>query len=471
MPASQHTDTLRVQNLRFRYKTMSEDVINNVSFEAQTGEVTGLIGANGCGKTTLGKVLSGLCKSKSGTITFNGTPLCNKSLKDHCIFIMQEAEFQFFTDSVKNELLYGHKPSIQLQEKIDELLKFTGLYALRDRHPFSLSGGQMQKLVMLLACLSEKPVVVLDEPTAGLDHESLTICAKLIRQLQKEKIVFLISHDLELLSMVCTRALFLEKGTIARTLNLHKSENFEILKDYMRCHLKSEDGVRKLIPQKVHRHLDPRAKLFFLIAALIAGVGTNFPLIMAVTLTILAASVYEKNWKLPFASAVSMICLYLLYRLYPAAGTSFLLHFFPRILVMGAGVALMAARDEVPRILSGLRALHISEKVNMIMSVIFRFFPVLHSDLAIMSQSVKTRGFFSTFREKVKRAPEYLEMLIVPMVFRVLRIAETLSASAETRGISLDGRRTSYTAVHFKIPDAVFIVLMAVMAALSLIIF
>ena len=85
---------------------------------------------------------------------------------------MQEAEFQFFTNSVTGELLCGRELTEELKTSIQYWLRRLGLYEARMRHPFSLSGGQMQKLVLLTAFLSPKQIVILDEPTAGLDRES-----------------------------------------------------------------------------------------------------------------------------------------------------------------------------------------------------------------------------------------------------------------------------------------------------------
>ena len=110
--------------------------------------------------------------------------------------------------------------------------------------------------------------------------------------------------------------------------------------------------------------------------------------------------------------------------------------------------------------ITGLRTLHVPEKVIMVMTVMFRFFPVLHADLKLMKQSIRTRGIFLTFSDKLQAIPEYLEILIVPMVFRVLRIADSLSASAETRGIALNTHRHSYTTIHWTTTDTLFTLLL-----------
>ena len=160
-----------------------------------------------------------------------------------------------------------------------------------------------------------------------------------------------------------------------------------------------------------------------------------------------------------------MAGLYGLYWLRPTVAASFLVHFFPRVILMGLGAALVISPEEGPRTLAGLRALHCPEKAIMIFSVILRFFPVLQGDLAIMHQSIKTRGFFGSLSGKLRHGTEYLEILIGPMVFRVLRIAEALSASAETRGIGLEIRRESYVSICWKPADS----LMAFLTGLSVV--
>ena len=106
-----------------------------------------------------------------------------KALRERALFIMQEAEFQFFTNSVLNELKYGHRDTPEFAVQAERLLRRAGMWEYRDRHPFSLSGGQMQKLALMVAYLSDKPLIVLDEPTAGLDAKSLDDCAALIREM------------------------------------------------------------------------------------------------------------------------------------------------------------------------------------------------------------------------------------------------------------------------------------------------
>ena len=135
---------------------------------------------------------------------------------------------------------------------------------------------------------------------------------------------------------------------------------------------------------------------------------------------------------------------------------------------MGTAALLILTPSEAPRTLAALRTLKVPEKAIMILSILFRFFPVLSGDLKIMHASMRTRGFFVTFLDKVRAIPQYLEMILVPMVFRVLRIAETLSASGETRGIDLKEKRENFISLAFGPYDVILLVLTTLLTVLGL---
>ena len=457
-------DVFEARNISFRYPGGNQ-VLDGLSLTAGTGEVIALVGTNGCGKTTFGKAAAGLLKPQSGSFYLNGHMISHRHLSDQGIFIMQEAEFQFFTNSVFHELTYGQKDSPQLRSRIESLLKLTGLWELRNRHPFSLSGGQMQKLVLLMACLSPKPLVILDEPTAGLDYESLRICTRLIEQMKKDRIVCIITHDPELISLACTRCIRLDHGKAVQEIPLSLASDFETVQSWMTAGQPADDAP----PAVPHGpRLDPRTKLLVVFIAMTAGIFTDLQLILFVFAAVAAAALYERRYGLILGSGSIMLALTLCYALWPTVGFSFLVHFFPRILLMGSGALLLVGKNEAPRTLAGLRKLHVPEKIIMIFAILFRFFPVLSADLGIMNQSMKTRGLFTGFRRKLSAAGEYLEMLIVPMMFRVIRIAESLSASAETRGIALEGRRSSYLSVSFTAADGIIAGLLGCFTLLGL---
>ena len=449
--------------ISFGYEKKKKPVLKQLSFEAKTGEVVGIIGSNGCGKTTFGKLASGLLKPCGGTFSLDGKVLTGQALSQNSIFIMQEAEFQFFTNSVVNEVSYGMERTEENKEQIRTLLKETGLWECRKQHPFSLSGGQMQRLVLLLAYLSPKPVVVLDEPTAGLDFKNMKICAGLLERMRRDKIILVITHDAEFIAKACTRCVCFGKGNIQGAFSLHTPEGFAEVKRFLEADAVGENRKQEASVRKAERFLDPRMNLFLAGIAVFVGIGTDLPMILAAFGAVLTALFYQNHYRTAIGSALLMTLVFLLNAVFPDTLFSFVVYFFSRVILIGAAAGLLVSEREAPRILAGLRKMHIPEQAVMVLSVIFRFFPVLRADLKIMAQSLQTRGLFTTFAEKLKAIPAYAEILIVPMVFRVIRIAEALSASAETRGISLPGRRESYIEIGFHRMDAGIAVLVAIL--------
>ena len=204
---------LAVSDVCYTYGRKAGDTLSGVSFSVREHEIVGLVGANGCGKTTIGKLIAGLYRPSGGRIMLFGKSQNPKQLQKQVLFILQEAEFQFFTGSVLHELQYGHAVTPEFEAKTEALLKSMDMWDCRNRHPFSLSGGQMQRLTLMMAYLSDKPIVILDEPTAGQDAESLERCAALIREMRKEKTVLIITHDLELALKTADKIVVFYAGT------------------------------------------------------------------------------------------------------------------------------------------------------------------------------------------------------------------------------------------------------------------
>ncbi len=166
------------------------------------------------------------------------------------------------------------------------------------------------------------------------------------------------------------------------------------------------------------------------------------------------------------AGGVSFGLLWVANTLLPNTVFSFMLVLFPRIIAIAISMRTLIGRNEASRTLAALRNMHLPERLIMIVAVIFRFFPVLSGDMKLLRQSIATRGAFRTLGEKLRALPAYLEILTIPMALRVIRIAETLSASAETRGIDLKRRKSNYLSLRFSPWDTVFgVILLAAVAA------
>ena len=226
------TSTLCVDGLSAQYKR-GEHVLESVAFDAAPGEIIGIVGKNGQGKSTLARALCGLHKRCGGTVTLDGKPLKLKARAGPCYLVMQESGYQLFTDSVENELRLSkskkHRPPA---EKVDKILAALHLTALRERHPMSLSGGEKQRTAIGTAMANDARVLIFDEPTSGLDFANMCRVVDVLKQLADDgKVIFVITHDFELLARVCTRAVLLEGGRLADDSPLY-AETIKSIKEH-----------------------------------------------------------------------------------------------------------------------------------------------------------------------------------------------------------------------------------------------
>ena len=166
----------------------------------ETGAFYGIYGRSGSGKTTLAKLICGLLKPSAGSIEVSQKPL----------MVLQFPERQLFGKTVLEDVMYGPLNILKDKEKAREKAKQTMLKlgieeSLFDRSPFSISGGQ-KRLVALAGILAMEPeILVLDEPTAGLDAFGFDALCEILKTLNEEgKTIIVVSHDEELLDGLCT---------------------------------------------------------------------------------------------------------------------------------------------------------------------------------------------------------------------------------------------------------------------------
>ena len=187
---------LCIERIISRYKE------EEFSFGANSGDVIGIVGKNGAGKTTLCKIICGLLKEQSGTVSYQGKKLTRRQRQRLCAMVMQDVNHQLFTDSIVEECELADPEASK--EKIDKLLQGFDLLPYKELHPAVLSGGQRQRLAVCQAVLSGKKLVIFDEPTSGLDYKHMMQTGEIIQKLSHEGyIVLVITHDYEFLNLVC----------------------------------------------------------------------------------------------------------------------------------------------------------------------------------------------------------------------------------------------------------------------------
>lgn len=197
---------LSCRGLSFAYG--ASPVFEGLDADFPVGQITCIAGANGVGKTTLVRVLCGLAAPSSGTISLDGVPASRKTRRSACALVMQDTGRQLFSDTLAGELTIG--ASHASGQSGEQLLADFDLANLGERHPLSLSGGQKQRLVIAAARATGRPIVILDEPTSGVDARHLdSITATLRRIADEGAAVVVVTHDGEFAAACADRLITL----------------------------------------------------------------------------------------------------------------------------------------------------------------------------------------------------------------------------------------------------------------------
>ena len=163
------------------------------------GRVYGIVGTNGCGKSTFLRSLLGIEKSTKDDIEFKGVKMPKRKRLAHSALVMQDVNHQLFSDTVAGEVVLGQKTIDE--EKRERILDRLNLLDKKERHPMSLSGGEKQRVAIASVLLSDREIIGFDEPTSGMDYENMVSISGLTRSLAKDgRILIVVSHDTEFLN-------------------------------------------------------------------------------------------------------------------------------------------------------------------------------------------------------------------------------------------------------------------------------
>lgn len=199
--------------------TKKKQIINNVNLSFKAGNCIALMGHNGAGKTMLSRVLTGLLKENNGTVSVNGTTLKAKDRIGQIGCVTQQAEQQLFSDTVLGELLLKRQKDSENINTAESTLRQYDLIALKDRHPQTLSGGEKQRLAIAASLAMNSSIIILDEPTSGMDMKRMVNLAQEIKKLCDRDMLFIvITHDIELVSLCCDKILWMDNGAVTKTL-------------------------------------------------------------------------------------------------------------------------------------------------------------------------------------------------------------------------------------------------------------
>ena len=473
---------VEISGLTVQYDKTSPAVINNYSLTVTSGETIAIMGENGCGKSTLAKTICGLLKANSGNITVHGisvraktSRIIRQKLHQTIGYVMQLPEQQLFADTVRNDVAYGPKnfglKGNALKERVDETLRLLNLENLAEKSPFALSGGQ-QRLVAIAGVLACKPrVLVLDEPTAGLDFEAALRIREILGTLHNQGVtIILITHNLQEAEDLGARLVTLKARNKA-----NNTENS----------IKKESST-KAKTTSLLQSFDPRATLLSCFILMLSAFSiTNYiqlAILAFVTFTLTVAA------KIPFVKLIASLHMIIAVFVFSGLlniltvrtgtvlaniatipittdGMNYAILFatrFSLVIIIGAILVLTMSQttlsESCTRLLSPLRHIGIpTQEIALIMSLALRFLPTLSAEAHSVALAQIARG--SSIRDgSFKQRVHAITALIVPGFAGVIRHADTLALALDARCYTPGAERTHLHSWKMRIKDVLLLV-------------
>lgn len=220
---------LELKNLSYVYGTgtpFEKTAVNNLSLSIEKGEFIGIMGHTGSGKSTFVQMLNGLMKPTSGQVLLDGediwaNPKDIRKIRFKVGMVFQYPEYQLFEETVAKDIAFGPtnmgKSGAELEKAVNDAVRFTGLKdELLEKSPFDLSGGEKRRAAIAGVIAMNPEVLVLDEPTAGLDPMGRDVLLSQIVQYHKERknTVILVSHSMEDIARVADKIIVMNKSNL-----------------------------------------------------------------------------------------------------------------------------------------------------------------------------------------------------------------------------------------------------------------
>ena len=216
---------ISIKNLSFKYSKNLKNVIDDLTLTIEEGSIMVLLGLNGCGKTTLIKLLAGLLPANSGTIEYDNEDIKNISIKERSKKFSYVPQKTYIADDfyVRDYLTYGFVNALKFYEtpkqeqldKVKELSEELGIENLLDKKMGKISGGERQIVTIASCLLQDTPIILLDEPTSALDLKNQNIVLSLLKKIASQgKTIILSSHNPNHASFLESNVALMDNGKI-----------------------------------------------------------------------------------------------------------------------------------------------------------------------------------------------------------------------------------------------------------------
>lgn len=239
--------SIKVEYISKLYGT--QHALDNVSFEVKTGEIVGFLGPNGAGKSTMMKILTCFIPPSAGKASVNGFDVMTQSLDVRkSVGYLPEHNPLYLDMYVKEylEFIAGLHKINNVQQRIREMIDITGLEVEQHKRIGQLSKGYRQRVGLAQALIHDPQVLILDEPTTGLDPNQLAEIRELIKQVGKQKTVMLSTHIMQEVEILCDRVIIINKGKIVTDKETEVLQQGDQNRIVIRVEFSSDVDVNKL---------------------------------------------------------------------------------------------------------------------------------------------------------------------------------------------------------------------------------
>ncbi len=486
---------IEISNLNVCYANSQSPIIRDYSLSVKAGEIVAIMGKNGCGKSTLAKAICGLIKYDSGSVYINGIKISEKTSKSQMReirknigYVMQLPEQQLFAQTVFEDVAYGPKnfglEGCELDSRVLNTLKSLHIEHLAQKSPFELSGGQ-QRLAAIAGVLACNPkILVLDEPTAGLDFESAEILRRILNDLHNKGVtIIVVTHDLNEAKSLGARIVTLD----SREKMQAQGEKLENANENVSENKNKNKNKNKSLLSLFNTRIILISCLILMFSAFSI---TNFYQLGILALSTLVLIFLARISPIKLLSSLHMfIAIFVfsgmfnllvvhsgrgLFRIGPLLitddGIKFSILFasrFSLVILIGSIIVLTISQTRLTEacasIISPLKIIGLpSQEIALIMSLALRFLPTLAKEAESVALAQIARG--GNIKDgSIKKRLQAITSLIVPGFASVIRHADTLGLALDSRCYVPGAKRTHLHTEKMRLKDfALLIITLAI---------
>ena len=233
---------IKISNLSFKYDKKAQNlVLDNINTEIKEGTVNVLLGLNGCGKTTLIRLLAGLLKPLEGSIAYDNKDLQSIKIRERAkvfSYVPQHANVtsdipvrQYLSYGTTNTLAFYEHPGKEEMERVEKIAERLHILHLLDKNLGEISGGELQIVLIACSLIQETPIMLLDEPTSALDMKNQNLVLSVLKEIAAEgKTIILSSHNPNHALFLDSRVLLINEGHICKEGTANELIKVEVLK-------------------------------------------------------------------------------------------------------------------------------------------------------------------------------------------------------------------------------------------------